>query len=149
MRFSRQLSIPMRVALISAVTLVLGVGASIYLSVTTAEDAFLDVSRQHLSTNIAMLQDALAAYGAPRREGDKLYFGDKLINGDFTAVDRIKAIAGGTATVFMGDERVATNVMKPDGSRAVGTKLAPGPAYDTALKDGKTYSGEADILGER
>ena len=51
----------MRVALISAITLVLGVGASIYLSVTTAQDAFLDVSRQHLSTNIAMLQDALAA----------------------------------------------------------------------------------------
>jgi methyl-accepting chemotaxis protein len=148
MRLWKRLSVPMRLALLSAITLILGVGVSIYLSVTTAEEAFQDVSRQHLATNMAMLQDALAAYGPPKRVGDKLYFGDTLINGNFLAVDRVKAIAGGTATVFMGDERVATNVTKPDGSRAVGTRLTPGPVYDAVLKDGKIFAGEADILGE-
>jgi methyl-accepting chemotaxis protein len=63
-------------------------------------------------------------------------------------VDRVKAVAGGTATVFMGDARVATNVAKPDGTRAVGTKLAAGPAHDTVFKNKQTYRGEADILGQ-
>ena len=72
----------------------------------------------------------------------------RLINGNFEAVDRVKAVAGGTATVFLGDQRVATNVQKPDGSRAIGTKLAPGPAYDSVFGQHQTYRGEANILGE-
>ena len=54
---------------------------------------------------------------------------------------------GGTATIFMGDTRVATNVMKSDGTRAIGTKLARGPVYDAIFNEGKPYRGEADILG--
>jgi methyl-accepting chemotaxis protein len=46
----------------------------------------------------------------------------------------------------MGDTRVSTNVVKDDGSRAVGTKLQ-GPAYDAVFKEGKSYRGEAVILG--
>jgi methyl-accepting chemotaxis protein len=59
----------------------------------------------------------------------------------------VKTLVGGTATVFMGDTRVTTNVTKPDGSRAVGTPLAPGAIYDAVLKGGQSYRGEADILG--
>ena len=59
--------------------------------------------------------------GAFRREGDRLMVGDQVLNGDFSGVDRVKALVGGTATVFMGDTRITTNVQKPDGSRAVGT----------------------------
>jgi methyl-accepting chemotaxis protein len=77
-----------------------------------------------------------------------LYFGTTLINGNFEPVDRVKAVAGGTATVFLGDLRISTNVKKPDGSRAVGTRLAPGPAFETVFGKQQTYSGEADILGE-
>jgi methyl-accepting chemotaxis protein len=90
----------------------------------------------------------LSDYGAPSRQGDQLFFGKTLINNNFEAVDRVKAVAGGTATVFMGDARVATNVAKPDGTRAVGTKLAAGPAHDTVFKNKQTYRGEADILGQ-
>jgi methyl-accepting chemotaxis protein len=61
----------------------------------------------------------------------------------------VKSAYGGTATVFDWDERVATNVQKPDGSRAVGTKLAPGAVYDRVLKAGRSYRGEAEILGDR
>ena len=84
----------------------------------------------------------------PSRKGDKLYFGTTPINGNFKAVDQVEAVAGGTATIFLGDLRVSTNVQKPDGSRAVGTKLAPGPAYDSVFRNRKTYRGEADILGK-
>ena len=39
--------------------------------------------------------------GAPRVDGDNLYFGTTKINGDYTIVDGIKAKQGGTATLFI------------------------------------------------
>ncbi|HEV2542898.1 MAG TPA: cache domain-containing protein [Methylobacterium sp.] len=63
------------------------------------------------------------------------------------AVDRVESVTGGTATVFTGEVRSATTVRKADGSRAVGTRLAPGPVHDTVLGRGGIYRGEADILG--
>ncbi|WP_269220460.1 methyl-accepting chemotaxis protein [Brevundimonas vesicularis] len=100
-------------------------------------------------TNMRVAWDVLADYGDgfSTRDG-KLYVGSTPMN-DFTApVDRIKTLVGGTATVFMGDLRVTTNVVKDDGSRAVGTKLKPGPVFDAVLKNGKPYRGQADILGK-
>jgi methyl-accepting chemotaxis protein len=74
--------------------------------------------------------------------------GDTVLNGDADLVDTVQRLVGGVATVFMGDMRVATNVLKRDGSRATGTPLAPGPVYDAIFHDGKDYRGKADILGE-
>ena len=81
-------------------------------------------------------------------QGDKLYAGSHLLNNNNQLVDKIKNLVGGTATIFMGDTRVATNVIKDDGTRAIGTKLAQGPVYDAIFKNGKPYRGEADILGK-
>ncbi|MFA4938680.1 methyl-accepting chemotaxis protein [Brevundimonas sp.] len=100
-------------------------------------------------TNMRVAWDVLADYGDgfTARDG-KLYVGSTPMN-DFTApVDRVKTLVGGTATVFMGDLRVTTNVVKDDGARAVGTRLKPGPVFDAVLKDGKAYRGQADILGK-
>ncbi len=77
---------------------------------------------------------------------NKLLVGDYVLNGNFELPDKLKEIYGGTATIFMGDERVSTNVVKPDGNRAIGTRLS-GPAYDAVIKEGKPYRGEAEILG--
>jgi methyl-accepting chemotaxis protein len=76
----------------------------------------------------------------------KLMVGEHIVNGDFSLPDRLKEICGGSATIFMGDERVSTNVLKEDGARAVGTRLQ-GPAYDAVIRDGKSYRGETKILG--
>jgi methyl-accepting chemotaxis protein len=95
------------------------------------------------------LRDVLYGYGEPRRRDDKLYFGNTAVNGNFEAVDRVKTAFGATATIFMGDERISTNVQKPDGSRAIGTRLASGPVSDAVLGHGRTYRGEAEILGEQ
>ncbi len=75
----------------------------------------------------------------------KLMAGSYVINGNNELPDKIKEIFGGTATIFMGDTRVSTNVLKPDGSRAIDTKLV-GAAYDAVFKEGKPYRGEAKIL---
>lgn len=78
----------------------------------------------------------------------KLLAGDYVVNGNFELPDRIQSIFGGVATIFMGDERVSTNVLTAAGQRAVGTRLV-GPAYDAIFKQGRPYRGEADILGIR
>ncbi|WP_448190453.1 methyl-accepting chemotaxis protein [Azospirillum sp. sgz301742] len=80
--------------------------------------------------------------------GGKLKRGDMVLNENYEIVDNIKQITGGTATLFQGDVRVATNVLKADGSRAIGTTLAAGPAYDAVLKQGVPYRGVVQILGE-
>lgn len=77
----------------------------------------------------------------------KLMVGDYTINDNFEIPDMVKDLCGGTATVFMKDMRVSTNVLKTDGSRAVGTSLK-GAAYDAIFKEHRSYRGEADILGE-
>ncbi len=113
----------------------------------TAEDEALLHAQEDLDANIKLLRDRLYADGEPRRVGDELYFGDRRINEDFTDVDWVKAQAGGTATIFCGDMRIATNVLRPEGGRAIGTRLAAGPVHDCVFKDAKTYRGEAEILG--
>jgi methyl-accepting chemotaxis protein len=81
------------------------------------------------------------------RDGDNLMVDGHVLNGDFATVDHIKNLVGGVATVFMGDTRITTNVMKPGGGRAIGTQLAKGPVYDTVLGGGQPMRGETAILG--
>ena len=74
------------------------------------------------------------------------------MNNFFDVVDEVVKENGGTATLFVksGDEyvRVATNVKKDDGSRAIGTVLDPnGPAI-AMIKKGEAYYGDVTILGK-
>lgn len=102
--------------------------------------------RQDLSMRVAW--DALHQYGTSFRiDNNQIYAGNQRLDGFVDVVDHIKTLVGGTATIFRGDVRTTTNVLKPDGSRAVGTPLAAGPAYDAVLRDGKPYRGRTKILG--
>ncbi|MGP0058934.1 MAG: methyl-accepting chemotaxis protein [Beijerinckiaceae bacterium] len=112
-----------------------------------AEDEAQARAQHSLDRNIDLLHERLYALGQPRRAGEDLFFGRQRINGNLEHVDFVKAQAGGTATIFAGDLRVATNVLRPDGTRAIGTQLARGPVYDRIFEERKTYRGEADILG--
>jgi methyl-accepting chemotaxis protein len=141
------LPISNRLAIVGIAIFAAAIAASVIVSIRAADSAMRERAQASLTVNINLLRDILTAKGEPRLEGDKLFFGPELVNGNFAAVDKVKALSGGTATVFMGDTRVTTNVQKPDGLRAVGTKLAQGPAHDAVFKERKTYSGAADILG--
>jgi methyl-accepting chemotaxis protein len=146
--FSLRLQIASRLAIVGVVIVGAAVAASVAVSIHAAKSAMRERAQSSLTTSVNLLRDVLTAKGEPKLDGDKLYFGNELANGNFAAVDKVKALAGSVATVFMGDTRVATNVLKADGTRAIGTKLAAGPAYDSVFKDKKTYSGTADILGQ-
>ena len=79
-----------------------------------------------------------------------LYFGSAKQNNNFDLVDEVVKEHGGTATIFVksGDEyvRVATNVKKDDGSRAIGTILDPKGKAIASLNEGKAFYGEVTIL---
>ena len=133
----------MVIAGLGALTLVLTSVAAVLLTRDAEAQA---AERQEANMRVAW--DVLADYGDgfSARDG-KLYVGSTPMNDFVEPVDRIKTLVGGTATVFLNDLRVTTNVVKDDGSRAVGTRLKPGPVYDAVLKAGQSYRGQADLLG--
>ncbi|WP_436803845.1 methyl-accepting chemotaxis protein [Sphingomonas sp. DT-51] len=105
-------------------------------------------ANERQEANMRVAWDVLHRYGRDaRRDGDTLAIGGHALNGDNPAVDHVKALVGGTATIFRDDVRIATNVKNPDGSRAVGTTLTSPAVRDAVLRDGKPYRGRADILG--
>lgn len=77
-------------------------------------------------------------------EGDKLYKGSKLINGDTEFVDEMMEKTKSPSTIALGDTRISTNIIV-DGKRIVGTKISKEIA-DKVLKSGETYKGEAEIV---
>jgi hypothetical protein len=110
-------------------------------------------------TTIADLNGRLAKIGIPRIEGTEtvagktvpaLYFGSRKVNGNYDLVDTVRKDLGAVATIFVkdGDEfvRVSTNVLTPEGRRAVGTTLARNIAYE-AVSRGQTFCGVIDVLG--
>ena len=146
----KKISIAGRVTITLAVFLILlsaGLIVSAYylVSAKMAEQA---TAAQQTSMRVAwnVLQQQGTTFSI--KDG-KLYAGDTPLNDNNQIVDKIKELVGGTATIFQGDTRIATNVMKPDGSgRAVGTQLAKNAAYDSVIGQGKPYSGTVDILGQ-
>jgi two-component system, cell cycle sensor histidine kinase and response regulator CckA len=125
------------IAIISATTLFL-----LELRTHALDDARIE-QQTRITTFWALLNDKGAGFQV--RDG-KLWVGSYLLSGNTELPDRITEIFGGSATIFLGDERVATNVRKADGNRATGTKLV-GTAYDAIFRDGQGYRGEVSILG--
>jgi hypothetical protein len=81
-----------------------------------------------------------------------LLFGGTQINNNYALVDELQKEKGCAATIFVrsGDDyvRVATNVKKDDGARAIGTILDPKGKVIEAIRKGDSYYGDADILGK-
>ncbi len=75
----------------------------------------------------------------------QLYKGTTLINENDDIVDEIGGDTEDTVTIFQGDTRVSTNVMK-DGKRAIGTQVSQ-KVSDVVLKNGEHYYGEANAAG--
>jgi hypothetical protein len=108
-----------------------------------------------------LLKSKAATLGTPGIKGEEavagkvvpaLYFGGTKMNNNFVLVDEVQKEVGGTATIFVksGDEfvRVATNIKKDDGSRAISTILDPKGQAIAAIAKRESYFGEADILGK-
>jgi methyl-accepting chemotaxis protein len=118
------------------------------------------LSRQQVESSMQVLRDRADLLGKPSLVGTTfvaghsvpdLHLGRASIVNNFQLVDQLQQLTNATATLFVvsGQDyfRVSTNVLKTDGSRAVGTVLDPkGKAY-AAITQGRSFSGVVDILG--
>ncbi len=90
------------------------------------------------------IQSAYPVYDGNDKMIGTVMAGYRLDNEGY--VENIKKLTGSEATVSMANERVATTVENEDGERAVGTKIDKD--IWAAVANGKTYSGDTEILGE-
>jgi len=114
-----------------------------------------------VKTAMELLKSMADKLGPPKIEGmdtvagkqvPAIYFGSTKMNNNFSLVDDVVKKAEGTATIFVknGDEfvRVATNVKKDDGSRAIGTILDPKGKVIASIQKNEAFYGDVDILGK-
>jgi hypothetical protein len=114
-----------------------------------------------VKTAMELLRSMADKLGPPKVEGTDavagkqvpaIFFGATKMNNNFDLVDGVVKQAGGTATIFVesGDDyvRVATNVKKDDGSRAIGTVLDPKGKAIASIQKNEPFYGEVDVLGK-
>jgi methyl-accepting chemotaxis protein len=113
-----------------------------------------------VKTAVGILKDKTTQFGNARLENSfslnnksvpGLYFGTELMNQQYDLVDKVKEIAGGTATLFVKSEndfvRISTNVQKKDQTRAIGTILDPSGEAIKEITKGNSFYGLVEILG--
>lgn len=111
---------------------------------TVIEKDAIEKAQSDLLTGMAILD---AKYpGDWIQQDDQLYKGETLINDNVEVIDLIQELTNGdTATLFLGDTRITTNVIV-NGQRAVGTQ-ASSAVVEKVLNKGETYLGQADVVG--
>lgn len=116
---------------------------------------------EKVQASMKVLMSRGLALGAPSL-GKETSIGTESVNdillgevsqaSNFALVDQVKALMGGTATVFVrrGSDfvRITTNVAKDDGTRAIGTLLDPNGRAIAAIHEGKSFYGQVNILGK-
>ena len=115
---------------------------------------------ERVRMSMALLKEQVSARGGAEKGstvtvagkpiGD-IVVGGKGQAGNFEIVDYVTRMDKGTATIFSKDGgrfvRIATNVMKDDGSRAVGTELNQTTKAYALLNQSQAFYGVVDILG--
>jgi len=109
-------------------------------SVSISHDQFVEFTAQDQSTN------ELSRVRVPLWS-----IAGKPITQDYTLVDRVQKLVGGTCTVFQRTEgdrllRISTNVLHANGTRAVGTYLPPSNEVAKTILRGETYRGRAFVV---
>ena len=109
-------------------------------SVSISHDHFMEFTAEDQSTN------ELSRVRVP------IWFIEgKPITKDYTLVDKVQKVVGGTCTVFQrieGDQllRISTNVLRSNGTRAVGTSLPASSEVTKTILRGETYRGRAFVV---
>jgi len=111
-------------------------------------------TQQTRETSGMMIKAGAPIYGYDGSLLGVLYAG-KLINRNYSIVDKVKDTVYqadkykgkdiGTATIFQGDLRISTNVMKQDGTRAIGTRVSE-QVYEQVLVKGLPWIDRAFVV---
>jgi methyl-accepting chemotaxis protein len=132
-------------------------------NVTSIQGVFVTTAalmQDRTRASMALLEEQIRVRGGAEK-GPAVLVGGKPVSdiliggkgqaGDFGIVDYVTRLNKGTATIFSKDGerfvRIATNVMKDDGTRAVGTELNNTTQAYVLLKSQRPFYGVVDILG--
>jgi two-component system NtrC family sensor kinase len=98
--------------------------------------------------------------GSPLFDGNRLIgvlYGGQLLNGSKELVDTVhdtvfqneiyKGRSVGVATIFLGDTRISSNVLTPDGKRAIGTRASK-KVRDSVLVSGQRWTDRAFVVSD-
>ena len=132
-------------------------------NVTSVQGVFVTTAKlmdERVRMSMALLNEQIGARGGADKGTTvmlagkpiaDIIVGGKSQTGNFELVDYVTRLAKGTATIFSKDGerfvRITTNVLKDDGSRAVGTELNQTTKAYAALSNGHAFYGVVDILG--
>ncbi len=132
-----------------SIVIIIGSGLLGYYAVQRASSQMIQASHQKLLGDLEsgyLLMDAMYPGEWEARDG-KLYKGSQVMNDQFAWIDQFGQKTGDTATLFLNDTRIATNVIKEDGQRATGTQISD-TVGNIVLKQGQSYTGEANVVGQ-
>ncbi|MHC1627044.1 MAG: Cache 3/Cache 2 fusion domain-containing protein, partial [Methanoculleaceae archaeon] len=104
-----------------------------------------ELSIDSLDAQLSTLRYLFLSRGTPAIVDGQLVLqgpeGNYVVNDNYEIVDEITRMTGAKATIFqkVGDQavRVSTNVIKSDGTRAVGTTVSR-PVYEAVINRGET-----------
>jgi methyl-accepting chemotaxis protein len=132
-------------------------------NVTSVQGVFVTTATlmdERVRMSMALLKEQISSHGGADKGATvmlagkpiaDIIVGGKSQTGNFELVDYVTRLAKGTATIFSKDGerfvRITTNVLKDDGSRAVGTELNQTTKAYAALSKGHAFYGVVDILG--
>lgn len=120
----------------------LSVGTVVTLKVgSTLTDTAMEKSKSDVVLSLAALDKQFP--GDWKVIGDELFKGSTKVNNNVEMIEYITKTTKGTATVFLGDTRIATNMMK-NNKRMIGTKASK-QVIDKTLKKGENFSGKIKI----
>ncbi len=104
---------------------------------------------------VGPVTSALVLVSAARAAGGGILFGGVLLNGRTDTVDRVKRMVYGearygdrdvgSASIFLGDVRIATSVRTPE--HGVGTRASP-EVTATVLEGGRRWQGRTRTVGD-
>ncbi|MCR9072589.1 MAG: methyl-accepting chemotaxis protein [Alphaproteobacteria bacterium] len=156
----RRLSLTAKACLVTVMLLVFLAVALSYAAVSAVEES---INREAINRQNSSLRIAAMEFSNQYPQIDVAFDGNGLVSKivapelpsfeSHDMIDRIGKMTGETATVFAWEAeskdfwRKTTNIIKPDGNRAVGTPLGQNGAVYKIVRDGNTFLGQAVILG--
>ncbi|MCU0579640.1 MAG: cache domain-containing protein [Desulfobacterota bacterium] len=144
----KQMNLKWKILLLYSSTFLLIMALIGILTVAFVKAKVLEGAREKLLSDLALSEAWINEKypGDWNIQDEALFKGQRLMNGNNELVDLVGSLTGDTATIFLRETRVATNVKDARGNRASGTRAST-PVSEAVLKRGKTYTGKAEVAG--
>lgn len=146
-KFLRKMDVRLRLNLAFTVVLAIITGIMGVYATSVMSEKITFTAQEKLRSDLALGEEVINKNypGEWKIVDGKLYKGNMMVEGQYEIIDRIGSLTGDNVTIFNGDTRVATNVMK-DGQRCVGTQVSEAVA-NAVLKQGQLFLGRAEVVG--